>query len=280
MAFPEKRRVVFIHIPKCAGSDLNRALAGKYPGVYLDLTAPHWTPQRQFITYLKEFVRKLQDVDSIFVFGHVQLQWYLDMNLCRFGDEIFTVVRNPREIAISHAHYVFKRFFEDPLRKSPDSREWTNYIGINGVAPETPRSTLIEIGLRILHDQRIVRPNYLCNYLGRGTADSALQAAARLDIEVTDTTRYSAWLNEKWGVQTVTANKSIPILSLCDLGKSDLQYLEEITTEDNVLYRRVMDRLENGSSYSIYGTDLFSSGNVSPVSRINRIRTKQSLNLK
>ena len=32
-AFPEKRRLLFVHIPKCAGSDLSHHLVGRYPSI-------------------------------------------------------------------------------------------------------------------------------------------------------------------------------------------------------------------------------------------------------
>ena len=32
-AFPEKRRLLFVHIPKCAGSDLSHHLMTRYPSI-------------------------------------------------------------------------------------------------------------------------------------------------------------------------------------------------------------------------------------------------------
>jgi hypothetical protein len=257
MAFPEKRRIVFVHIPKCAGTDLYESLSRRFPRLYEDLSERHWINGAKFFLYLRNFVIKMREFDSIFVHGHVPLVWYLDRELLRYTDHLFTVVREPLSIVISQVNYVFKRFFEAPLLRDPDNRIWGNALGIEIFDRETPHEKLIEMGLRMLRLPEIVQPNFLCNYLGRGTAESAVDTAARCDIEITDTSCYSAWLAEKWGMQTTHANKSKPILSITDIPAADRLYLESITKEDAILYQRILHQLQGNGGSSIRGTELF-----------------------
>lgn len=255
-AFPEKRRIVFIHIPKCAGTDLKLKLRKQYPQVYYDLVSPHWTPRPVLLRYLKDFGTKIKQSDSIFVHGHVPLNWYMDLGLCRFGDKLLTVIRDPLELIISQVNYVFKRFLENPRCEVHDVRQWANLLGIQEFDPQTPKTELVAMGLRILHDQRIVTPNYLCNFLGLGDAKSALDLAARSNIEITDISRYSEWLSDSWGVQTINANKSPSILSLEELPRDDLEYITQISSEDIALYRHIMQRLVRREANYICGTEL------------------------
>jgi hypothetical protein len=43
-AHPEKQRLIFVHIPKCAGTDLTANLGTRYPVVHQTLADSNWTP--------------------------------------------------------------------------------------------------------------------------------------------------------------------------------------------------------------------------------------------
>jgi hypothetical protein len=253
-AFPEKRRLIFIHIPKCAGTDLYEGASARFPRIYEDLSRPQWIHGGEFFLYLKNFVAMLRESDSIFVHGHVPLSWYIDKNLFRFDDRVFTLVRDPLDIMLSQVNYVLKRFFEEPTLKVHDVKVWGGFLGIEQFDLDAP---VVELGLRILRDQRIVPPNYLCTYLGTGTAESALEAAGRTDIEITDVARYSDWLSQTWGLQTRRSNRSPRIVTLDNLGKADIDHLRSISHEDAVLYERILAALKRSGANSIHGTELF-----------------------
>jgi hypothetical protein len=256
-AFPEKRRLIFVHIPKCAGTDLIEGLTPRFPRVYEDLSIPRWVHGPKFFLYLKNFVAMLPESDSIFVHGHVPLPWYIDKNLCRFGDRVFTVVRDPLDILISQVNYVLKRFLDHPTLSLPDVKIWAEFLGIDSFDVDVPFEKFVEMGRRMLYDQRIVPPNYLCTYLGTGTAGSALEAACRSNIEITDIARYSEWLSQTWGLATRRSNRSPRIVSLERLDKGDIAYLRSISHEDTVLHERILAALERSGTNSIHGTELF-----------------------
>ena len=57
-AFPEKRRVLFVHIPKCAGSDLTQNLLDRYAGLNWRLSQRAWYARNKMHGY----IRRLMDV--------------------------------------------------------------------------------------------------------------------------------------------------------------------------------------------------------------------------
>ena len=48
-AFPEKRRVIFVHVPKCGGTHVAAYLARRLPRLDHTLTKHEWTPPRGFV---------------------------------------------------------------------------------------------------------------------------------------------------------------------------------------------------------------------------------------
>jgi len=70
-AFPEKRRLLFVHIPKCAGSDLSMHLSSRFPSLEQRLVEEGWTEKDQLFHALAEFVREVVFSDSIFLRGHI-----------------------------------------------------------------------------------------------------------------------------------------------------------------------------------------------------------------
>ena len=65
-AFPEKHRLLFIHIPKCAGSDLSAHLVSRYPSVSERLRTPSWVDDRQLFEALSTTVRQM----------HFSIRWW------------------------------------------------------------------------------------------------------------------------------------------------------------------------------------------------------------
>jgi hypothetical protein len=256
-SFPEKKRLIFIHIPKCAGTDLVDALAVRYPRVGEHLAFPQWFSGKVLHSYLRDMALQLATSDSILVHGHIPLPWFLERGFTCLDDSYFTVVRHPVDIMISQVNYVLKRFYETPRFRQPDSREWADFLGLSSFNRDMPRAELIDLGLRILRDPRIVAPNCICTYLGYGTEASAADLIARFDMEITDIRRYDRWLKERWGATTARANTSTSIIDRDSLSPEDRAYAESICKEDMALYRRIMACLDASSGPSIRGSQLF-----------------------
>ena len=125
-----------------------------------------WTPPGDLFRHLHRLAMLIGFYEHLFVSGHLSLGYYLDHQLIRPIDQIFTIVRHPVDIALSHANYVVTRLKADTQRGTfgPDTVQWLERLGI-GVA-EVPKLSPGELSLRILQDRNIIQPNSMCRWLG------------------------------------------------------------------------------------------------------------------
>lgn len=257
VAYPEKQRLLFVHVPKCAGTDLIENLSASRPWLYEDMAKREWTSPDALMALLKQFAIRVGAADSIFVSGHIPLRWYIDHNLYRHGDRLFTVVRQPQDVILSQVNYVFKRFFEAPRCRHPDTREWADLLGMDMFDRDMPESELRKLGFRILSHPQIVTANYLCSCLGEDTAASAIEMMARCDIEITDTAHYNDWLRQSWGIESSShANKSVPIIRTADLDAGQRNHVAQLCREDLKLYDRITTRMAQRRDTRIFGPEL------------------------
>jgi hypothetical protein len=256
-AYPEKRRLLFVHIPKCAGTDLSHYLGQRYPALHQTLSVEAWSDKASFFKAIRDLALQVNFADSIFVHGHMRLRWYLGNAAYRFGDRLFTVVRDPTRIITSQVNYVITRFLADREAKLPDTRDWLARLGMERIAADPSPEYLTALARRILRDTSMVPRNYLCHHLGNGDAESALQNLASCDVEITDVVRYQTWLKESWGIEANSRhNASRQIISKEQLAPDDARYVESLVDQDQILYDRIIDRLKSVGGLSIRGYDV------------------------
>jgi hypothetical protein len=243
VAFPEKRRLLFVHIPKSAGSDLSHHLIGRYPSIAEQLRALNWTDKPALFETLGATLRRLQFSDSIFVRGHVNLAYYLEQGLARPCDRLFTILRDPVETAISQVNYILTRLKRDALTGAyePDTQRWLALLGLEGPPAQLSSETfLVQLGRQALRAQEIVIANPMCHWLGGGNASAVLKRLAEHGVETTNTRCYPEWRRQRWGIEADTRmNESIKYLRRDTLTPDDLAYLESISVEDHKLYQAV-----------------------------------------
>ena len=256
-AFPEKRRLLFAHIPKCAGTDLIGHLSPRYAWLDENLGREDPPPAKVLFGHLMEFALRAEQAEMIFMSGHVGLNWYLSKELYRYGDRLITTIRHPHDIAVSMANYVLKRFAEDPECKNSGPKGWAKTLEMESFDPTIPPEALRELGHRIVAEPRIVVPNRLCTFLGSGTADSAIEMMARCDIELTETSRYNSWLKNAWGIGKATRSNASPaVISWADLPEQTRATFSEACREDIKLYEHIVGRMEKKGEDSIFGPEL------------------------
>jgi hypothetical protein len=148
-AFPDRRRLIFIHIPKCAGVDLAARLSARYAHLHQGLTEPAWADKPELFRFLHAYAKAANNSQAVFFSGHITLPWVLEKGFHRFGDEIFTVVREPTTRALSTVNYVIEvlRSQYEPLR--PDRLDWLERLGYPRTAEWTPLEDLQEVARRI-----------------------------------------------------------------------------------------------------------------------------------
>lgn len=263
-AFPEKQRLMFVHIPKCAGSDLSFHLASRFPSLEQRLMDEALTSKGELFEALAGFVRELAFADAIFVRGHLPLDFYAGADLTRPADRIFTILRDPTEIALSQINYILTKFQLniDAGVVDKDTEGWLDALDLKELPPAVTPQFVDKYARKLLHNTDIVEPNSMCRWLGGGTAQIVAERLARHLVEVTDTTHYNAWLLDRWGISAQTRqNESIKFISLSSLGHQELGYVQDLSLEDRKLYSRLQQALAVEGKASVYGEDIL---NASP----------------
>ena len=253
-AFPEKRRLLFIHIPKCAGSDLAAHLVSKYPSISERLRTPHWIDDRNMFEILSATVRQLHFSDSILVTGHISLADYLNQGLIRSTDHAFTILRDPIDIAISQVNYILTRLKSDASRGKyqPDTNAWLRALDLEKVSGDLPDTFLLDLGIRALLNRNVVPPNTMCDWLGGGDAATVLARLVQNRVEVTNVQNYSQWRCQRWGVEASTRrNESVRFLTRDNIGADKVAYLHDLSREDAKLYLSVESILSKTGNCSV-----------------------------
>jgi len=258
-AFPEKRRLIFVHIPKCAGTDLTFHFRARHPSLDRTLTDPAWTTKPAMLRRIARVVAQVRTADSIFVHGHINLADHIAAGIIRPTDRVFTVIRDPLAAAISQINYILTRFEEDIAtgKWRPDTREWLQAVDL-GTTPERMSDELVKRVTRAaLRNDQLTVPNALCLWLGGEGAQRVVERLASYDVEVTDVERYNDWLRAAWGINATTRwNESKKFISIQTLATDDVAHLNGITRDDQRLYRTVDRMLTATGKLSLTGEDL------------------------
>jgi len=258
-AFPEKRRLIFVHIPKCAGTDLAFHFRARYPSLDRSLTDPRWTTKAAMFRRLARLAAHVRTSDSIFVHGHINLADHIAAGTIRPTDRVFTVIRDPFAVALSQINYVLTRFDEDIAagQLQPDTSGWSGVMDL-GATPDRMSDAFVKrVTSAALRNEDLILPNSLCLWLGAGGAQPVVDRLVTHDVELTGVTRYNEWLRSAWGFDATTRfNESKKFISTTDLTTDDLTYLNSITREDQRFYRTVERLAIASGKVSLTGEDL------------------------
>jgi hypothetical protein len=270
-AFPRHRRITFLHVPKCAGTDLIRKFDNKYPSINNTLTSEKWIDSTGLFSAIKRIVAEIHCCDTIFVYGHMRLIFLIRQELIRSTDEAFTVLRDPLDMTLSQVNYVVTRLLAAAASPAsatwPDLADWLKALDLESVPQKLSAKDQVKLAKRVLRTARLVNSNVICSYLGHqqapttvATAESALNNLVMTNLEITDTTRYNAWLEKKFGIASTTRlNKSRHILTRENITGAEREYIMSITEEDRVLYAAVTGLLTGADALSVRGNSLMSA---------------------
>jgi hypothetical protein len=269
-AFPERQRLLYVRIPRCAGQHVMGMMEGKHPVIPLDFGAPQFRDLDLVVQTLgtilglfgtsRSLVVVQPHVDAFLapparkVIGGDPLHWELAQPPCRSTDLLFAIIRPPEEILLSQvnalltalrlppadnepAEVAAARSHHDPLPKFDQPAEWTR------------------LGQRILARSETANP--ICTALGDGTSDSALATCARSPIELVGLDGYPGWARRAFdaappdpvGVSTVFLQRQ-------DLTPAERTRLADLTSEDRILYERFAKRCSVEGVSNIRGANL------------------------
>ena len=258
-AYPEKQRLLFIHVPKCAGTDLRIGLSTRYPALDIGLAQPDWTSTQQLFAAVHEAALGLRFSDTILLHGHIRIAAAINGGMVRPTDRIITVIRDPVEIILSNVNYVITRILQDQEagKEAPDTQGWKRTLGIDRLPPEMPEDVTAKLFNTMLHNPAIAVPNSICYWLGNGDVQSAIRRLVINDVEVTDTRHYDAWLRERWDVERAArANESRKFIARTQILADDIRFIESITADDRELYALLSKQIDASGQHAILGSNL------------------------
>lgn len=258
-AFPEKRRLIFVHVPKCAGSDLTANLTRRLPSLHRQITLPRSMTKGELFRFISRLVRHVRIFDEVFVAGHTSLDYYVSAGLVRPSDRIFTVLRDPVHIVVSQINYILTRFAQDARagKSSYDTKGWLSALGMESAPTQLTAETAQDLCNSILYNKEMVRANAMCEWLGGRDAATAMQQLADCNVEITTTANYSNWLLRSWGIVSSTRiNQSEKFTSTERLSPQDISYIQQAFSEDIKLFDAISAQLAESGDLSIWGNDL------------------------
>ena len=259
-AFPEKRRLFFVHIPKTAGVDVATRLISRFPSINTNLLNRILTPRPpEIFLAIKHIVLEMACSDTVFISGHTHLITYQNWtgNGIRCCDDVFTVVREPMARILSQVNYVITRIFSDQTPPQPDTLGWRREFNVTDLGIRESPEKIFDLARRILRNRGVVVPNIMCEYIGGSTYEASLTKTVAHDMEVIDLKQLDAWTEERWGVRDKTRlNTSEKFVSMKDFPAEDVTYARSIVEEDMKYYERVLAALDRSGGTSIRGAQI------------------------
>ena len=256
-AYPGKRRLLFVHIPKCAGSDLTTLLRLRYPALRQQIFGVEGVPAEKMFRELRDCVLGLRFSDTVACVGHEKLAFYQKEKLARPQDTLFTIVRQPQALLYSHVSYVLTQCEAAPRTRRPDGLRWLAALGLDEIPSGASPAMMVALGQRALRTPSLIHTNIMCRMLGDGTAETALQRIVQTDIEITDTTRYPAWRAARFpGAPATQINASTPYFTAHYATAEDRDHVAGLTHEDQKLYAVIENALARSGTLSIRGRAL------------------------
>jgi len=258
-AYPEKQRLLFVHVPKCAGTDLRIGLSARYPMLDLGLTQPDWTSREQLFDAIHEAALGLRFSDTILLHGHVRIATAINNEIVRPTDRIITVIRDPVEIILSNVNYIITRILQDQEagNEAPDTQGWRRELNIDRLSPDMPDDVIALVFTSILHNRTLSVPNSICHWLGNGDVQTVIRRLVINDVEITNTQHYTAWLRDRWGiVRKGKANESRKFVTPKHIEADDLTFIDSITAEDKELYALLSEQIDASGKDAIFGRNI------------------------
>ena len=256
-AFPEKKCLSFVHVPKSAGSDLSTHMITRYPSLRTTIIDPGLTDRTRFYRSLKDLVLETSISDYIYIHGHNELRTYVYWGVARPQDHVFTTIRDPIPPIISQVNYVLTRMKADADPLPHDTAGWRKIFNVSDAPALNSPHEVQRLGRAVLRDKGVVPANNTCHFLGEGDKQSALDALIAHNVEITDLRRYSSWLQSRWDVRKPTRmNASKTFMRLEDFDAEDIDYMHSITGEDQALYEFISGRLDSTGGVSLRGQEV------------------------
>jgi hypothetical protein len=248
--YPEKQRLMFVQIPRCGGSMLQRRLDTQHPFIGMDITDPAKVDDEEMVAWLGQRLGRLRNSRTLLLgdriplraFLHSPMQkndarggamraWEFDISAYRLGDRLFTVVREPEEIILSQVNQILRE------RK------------IGGRRPDPGTPEILEEGGKILAS---IAGNPICRALGEGNVRTAMPLLRISNIEITLTEHLDTWMNTTFAINAERGRTPPRLFAREHLTEEQRTQLAAKVSEDRTLYDHITAVIaERGRTYAL-----------------------------
>jgi hypothetical protein len=226
-------RAIFIHIPKCGGTSVRVAMSEKYATVHSSIDNSAWgIPDEQFFNDFCNLLAVNADAPIAFC-GHQHLRRIVGCGLLREQDFVFASYRDPVDLVVSYCNYMFTLIAADPEQQRPDTRGFISDLSLDPERVNSDPKYALETITRNKGFRR-TKANIQCDFLGDGSAKTAIMNIEKYGIEMVPLKQLNTFLRDRLGIeQTRRANISRKFVSAGDLSQEHRARIrEEICSED------------------------------------------------
>lgn len=233
--FAHLKRELIVHVPKSGGTTLLNGY--QRHSSYASLADEHYVlancaDRLDYYRGRAEDMRR-PEVKSVVITGHVRAPFILENGLKRGCDEVYSILRNPVESAVSFVNYIITELMSGSGHAENASRR-----GILGLSPDEPiegREMMLRLSAAIV--DKLMPSQNLCSMFSRyDKFDDAAQTIAVLDVRFIPIERLDDFMTLKGLPFTRRDNVSKSFFKFCDIDRDTQMLIFEKIGEDLKLY--------------------------------------------
>jgi hypothetical protein len=263
-AFPEKRRLLFVRLPRSAGQATVDHLEGLHPVPPAFIGGRDYRDAAVFMPLIGACANRFDITTTLAVCASRMatfvtpgglasdqnddgLQWRGVEPVFRPGDLMFAILRPPRDVALSQVNAALAALGSDEASVARPLRQRF------GRPPPAGKATAWRaLGREMLGE--VVARNPVCHALGDGTAAGALAACRCVPIQLVGLGRYEAWARVAIGPWE--APRQIGGEAMLRREDVAADVLTELVAEDEVFYGRFEAAMAGNAVPYVLGTAL------------------------
>ena len=251
-AYPERIRLLYVRIPRCAGSSVMETLRQKHPVMRLDLADRQFRDPAVLVTLLGTLMNNFGTTRTLVVEQrHIApfldpppvappaedpIHWHVPVGPCRTMDLAFAIVRPPEDLILSHVNGLLT-----VLQQPAAADEPALVADLRRKHAPLPPPHLAggwkDLGRRLLAEVELRNP--ICTALGDGTAADALAQCGRSLIQLVPIHEYSEWSRSAFDCSPPDiVAASTQFLRMDDLSDAEKAQLHSLIAEDLQFYAR------------------------------------------
>ncbi len=252
--FPERKRLLFVRIPRNGVQSVLGMLEKRHPLLPLDLASQPYNDAVLLMQTLGTILMRMNTSNALAV-AHTHMAPFLDtpagkaagddpfawgtsLPPARVEDLLFPVLRDPQARALGQINALLGAWQsgERPVPAAIMAR-------MDGGTRRQKTGDWRQLGRDILAETLLADP--ICHALGDGTFEGSMQACSRSPIQLVALGQLNQW--SRTALENMSSDsvaESEPILRRQDLRPADVEALEAATRHDQALYDRFARRLK------------------------------------